>query len=308
MFCNQCGSSIKDTANFCKYCGAKVKKSGATTASTATPAPSTQTAKTTTPIPEPKEPNPYVEPPRIITKEVSMFNQPVMTESVPEDNSSNQEPALDITASDPVFQPKEDEKFDPITDDIIDVLYSREREIDIKEEIKENLTEVEKIEQRLNIGLASKDEASEQILEKQNLMTALKSERKSLKLEKIQIEVLEAEIKELKDKLEKLHIMYNQGKISHESVYTKLKSEYDSSLQEKEADFTQQKINIKHWMKILELDVQKMKEDIDMTNTKADLGELPKAEAESKQSELEIDIYRKELAYHALKKVQETLS
>lgn len=310
MFCNQCGSNIKDTANFCKYCGAKVKKSGtSTTAPTTspTPTPSKLANVPTTPIPEPKEPNPYVEPPRIITKEVSMFNQPVMTESPTEDTSTNQEPALDITASDPVLQPKEDEKFDPITDDIIDVLYSREREIDIKEEIKENLSEVEKIEQRLNIGLASKDEASEQIAEKQNLMTALKAERKSLKIDKIQLEVLEADIKELKDKLDKLHIMYNQGKISHESVYTKLKTEYDDSLKEKEADFNQQKINITHWMKVLELDVQKMKEDIDMANTKADLGELPKAEAEKKQSELEIDIYRKELAYHALKKVQETL-
>lgn len=298
MFCNQCGSNIKDTANFCKYCGSKVKKS---TATPATPKPTTNT------IPEPKTSNPFVEPPRIITKEESMFNKPVMTEKIPDDTSDDQESSLDITSSDPFLQPEEEEKFDPITDEIIDVLYSREREIDIKEEIKENLTEVEKIEQRLNIGLASKNDASQQILEKQNLMTALKSERKSLKLDKIRIELLEGEIKELKDKLDKLHVLFNQGKISHESVYKKLKGEYQSSLDEKEAEFNQQKINIKHWMKVLELDVQKMKEDIDLTNTKADLGEIPKDEAESKQSELEIDIYRKELAYHALKKVQETL-
>ena len=183
-------------------------------------------------------------------------------------------------------------------------MYSREREVDIKDEIKENLTEVEKIEQRLNIGLLSKEEASAQISEKQNLMTALKAERKSLKLDKIRIETLEEEIKELQDKLDKLHIMQNQGKISHESVYTKLKTEYETQLEDKSSEYNKQKRNMTNWLKILELDVQKMKEDIDMTNTKADLGEVAKDEAEKKQSELEIEIYRKELAYHALKNVQ----
>ena len=51
-----------------------------------------------------------------------------------------------------------------------------------------------------------------------------------------------------------------------------------------------------------------MKEDIDLVTTKADLGETSKNEAETKKSELEIDIYRKDLAYHALKKVQENIT
>ena len=102
--------------------------------------------------------------------------------------------------------------------------------------------------------------------------------------------------------------MYNEGKISHESVYNKLKGEYTTSLEDKKIEYEQLKKNVDHWLKVLELDVQKMKEDIDLTNTKADLGEIDKEVAESKQSELEIDIYRKELAYHALKKVQETLT
>ena len=292
MFCAQCGSNIKDTANFCKYCGAKVKKSSTSSSN------QTQAQK----VPEPKQPTPTVEPPRIITKEESLFSQPVMTgEPVSNPNSSQQ--TTGITSFDPILQ-KPEEKFDPITDEIIDTLYSREREVDIKDEIKENLTEVEKIEQRLNIGLLSKEEASAQISEKQNLMTALKAERKSLKLDKIRIETLEEEIKELQDKLDKLHIMQNQGKISHESVYTKLKTEYETQLEDKSSEYNKQKRNMTNWLKILELDVQKMKEDIDMTNTKADLGEVAKDEAEKKQSELEIEIYRKELAYHALKNVQ----
>ena len=294
MFCAQCGSNIKDTANFCKYCGAKVKKNT-----------STSTVSTTNTKQETSAQTPTVEPPRFITKEESLFNQPVMTENMEEDVSAAEDKAPSITDSDPFLQ-QDHEKFDPITDETIDTLYSREREVDIKDEIKENLTEVEKIEQRLNIGLISKDEASSQIADKQNLMTALKSERKSLKLDKVRIEVLEEEIKELQDKLDKLHIMYNEGKISHESVYNKLKGEYNSSLKTKQDEFDQQKINIRNWMKVLELDVQKMKED--MTNTKADLGEIPKEDAETKQSELEIDIYRKELAYHALKKIQESLT
>ena len=298
MFCAQCGSNIKDTANFCKYCGAKIKKN------TGSSPPSSIVQSQS--IPEPKQPARTVEPPRFITKEESLFNQPVLTNNPVEEVPTNQPQTPNITASDPVLK-QTTEKFDPITDDIIDTLYSREREVDIKEEIKENLTEVEKIEQRLNIGLISKEEASSQITEKQNLMTALKAERKSLKLDKIRIEVLEGEIKELQDKVDKLEIMKNQGKIAHESVYEKLKTEYETGLEDKSTEFNQQKRNITQWLKVLELDVQKMKEDIDMTNTKANLGEVSKDEAEKKQTELEIDIYRKELAYHALKHVQEVI-
>lgn len=296
MFCAQCGSNIKDTANFCKYCGAKTKKSS----TTSTPS-DVQQKK----IPEPKQSNPSVEPPRFITKEESLFSQPVMSK----EPATTPEPAQQSTAIasvDPVLQQSQ-EKFDPITDDIIDKLYSREREVDIKDEIKENLSELEKIEQRVNIGLLSKEDASTQINDKQNLLTALKEERKSLKLDKISIETLEDEIKELQDKLDKLEIMQNEGKISHESVYTKLKTEYETQLEDKSSEYNKQKHNITNWLQVLELDVQKMKEDIDMTNTKADLGEVPKGDAEKKQSELEIEIYRKELAYHALKKVQEAL-
>ena len=230
-----------------------------------------------------------------------------MTDENPLNSLTNAEQTQGITDFDPILQ-QTNEKFDPISDETIDILYSRERDVDIKEELKEILEDVEKIEQRLNIGLVSKEEAADQIQEKQNLMTALKSERKSLKTDKIKIEILEAEIKELKDKLDKLHIMYNEGKISHESVYEKLKGEYNTSLEDKKTEYEQWKKNIDHWLKVLDLDVQKMKEDIDLTNTKADLGEVDKEVAASKQSELEIDIYRKELAFHALKKVQETLT
>ena len=299
MFCIQCGSNIKDSANFCKYCGAKVKKGQSKTDST-----SNSSVKS---VPEPKEPVFTVEPPRFITKEESMFNQTVMTDENPLNSLSSSEQTSGITDFDPILQQTE-EKFDPINDETIDLLYSRERDVDIKEELKEILSDVEKIEQRLNIGLVSKEEATDQIQEKQNLISALKSERKSLKMDKIRIEILETEIKELNNKLDKLHIMYNEGKISHESVYNKLKGEYTTSLEDKKIEYEQLKKNVDHWLKVLELDVQKMKEDIDLTNTKADLGEIDKEVAESKQSELEIDIYRKELAYHALKKVQETLT
>ena len=303
MFCIQCGTSIKDTANFCKYCGAKVKKP-------ATPA---VTPTTTVPTPAPKQTEeqkpfkPPVEPPRFITKEESLFSQTVMTEDEPVTQPLVKETKTPLTSVDPFLQ-DQDEKFDPITDETIDVLYSRERDNDIKDDLKENLAEVERIEQRLNLGLLSKDEAAAQIQDKQNLMTALKAERKSLKNEKILIETLSEEIKELQTKLDKLLILKNEGKISHDTVYAKLKGEYADSLSKKKADYEQQRINITHWLKILEFDVLKMNEDIYLVSSKAYFGETSKDEAETKKSELEIDIYRKDLAYQALKKVQEKIT
>jgi hypothetical protein len=300
MFCVQCGSNIKDTANFCKYCGSKVKKS--TTSATASNTPSLSPQ----PVSQPKIEPSVVQQPRIITKEESLFEKAILNETEMMNSLEESSEYMNLSANDPYLQDQSG-SFDPITDETIDILYSRERESDIKEELKEILTDVEKIEQRMNIGLVSKNEAADQIQEKQTLIAALKSERKSLKNEKITIETLDGEIKELQGKLDKLHIIYNEGKISHESVYKKLKGEYEDGLSSKKRDYERQKNNLMNWLKILEFDVQKMKEDIDLTNTKADLGEIPKQEAESKQSELEVDIYRKELAYHALKAVQSQL-
>ena len=284
LYCNQCGGQLKDTANFCKYCGAKIKKQPESEVQSK-PSVSTQS----------------------IPRSESLFNQAIMSEKKIEQGLRAPSFIEENVVKDP-FLLSEQEHFDPITDEIIDVLYSREREVDIKEELKEILSEVEKISQRLNIGIVSKDEAADQIKDKQDLISALKAERKSLKIEKIALETLSVELKELQDKLDKLHIMYNEGKITHETIYTKLKKEYSDSYDLKKADYDKQLSNMVNWLKILEFDVQKMKEDIDILKVKANLGEINTGEAEKKQMELEIDIYRKELAYHALKNVSDSIT
>ena len=106
MFCNQCGSNIKDTANFCKYCGSKVKKPAL---SSTTSASDTKTSSDSY--------KPPVEPPRFITKEESLFSQAVMSEeditSQLQDQSKIQSQTL--TEHDP-FLNQVTEKFDPMTE------------------------------------------------------------------------------------------------------------------------------------------------------------------------------------------------
>jgi hypothetical protein len=284
MLCSQCGGQLKDTANFCKYCGSKVSNNN----SSESLKPNTQEVEGST----------------YENTESSLFDQAILADEkirqvIPSDENE---------FIDPYLQDDETNKFDPITDEIIDILYSRERDVDIKTELKEILEEVEKIEQRLSIGLVSEVEAKSIIREKQELISALRSERKSLKKDKINIETLHDEIADLKDKLDKLHIMYNEGKISNESVYKKLKKEYTDSYNEKSKQYEQEVVNLKNWLDILALDVHKLKEEIDILTTKAGIGEIEQEDADSKIKLLEIDIYRKELAYQSLKDIQNRLN
>lgn len=277
MLCPQCGGNLNPNANFCKYCGSKINQESSEV---------------------PEETNHEDHQPKY-EKEESLFDQAIMSDEthLAETDSSNE-------VVDPFLQ---EDKFDPITDDVIDILYSRERDVDIKTELKEILDEVNKIEQRLEIGLVAQTEATELIKEKQELISALRSERKSLKDGKLPVETLSAEIKEAKDKLDKLQLMHSQGKIQSEKVYEKLKNEYSEAYNTKVNQFEQEQNNLKHWLQVLEFDVYKMKEDIEILKAKAGVGEISEQEAETKQTMLEIDIYRKELAYHALKAIETNL-
>lgn len=292
MLCVQCGGQLKDSANFCKYCGGKVAN------------------KNPEPPEHPEHPQPtFIEktPEIVHEKSESLFDKAILANdeiitSATSDSYNNDE------VVDPFLHKEVQEKFDPITDDIIDILYSRERDVDIKTELKEILEEVEKVDQRLEIGLVTENDARPLIHEKQELISALRTERKSLKKDKLSVELLGGELADIKDKLDKLHIMYNEGKISNESVYEKLKTEYSDSYTQKDEFYSHEKNNLTNWLTILEFDVFKMKEDIDIFNTKAGIGEIEKEDADSKIKLLEIDIYRKELAYHSLKAIEKEIT
>ena len=121
-YCTTCGSQIRDSANFCKYCGTPVKKKSGTT----------------------KSPSSDSSPP--FTKHESLFSKPTNQSA----NNKSESPIFDGTEAktevENDYRPSPEDltqvsaitsDIDPIPEEIIDVLYSRERDEDIKAELKE---------------------------------------------------------------------------------------------------------------------------------------------------------------------------
>lgn len=312
MFCTTCGGEIKDTANFCKYCGSKVKKGGpTTTGSPPTPEPETpryerQPSLYEEPVTT-KEPfRPKVEPVPEPTPEPQVVPEPTTLPShnrdQPEEPSYRPDPA---ELAQPLAEQKVPKASEPIAEDIIDILYSRERDEDIKQELKELLDEIEKVDQRLEVGLMGRSEAQQEMRDKQELIQALRGERSSLRQEKIPLEETMEELAEVDEKLTKLGEMYQQGKISHENVYQRLRQELLDKKEKLETSQEQEMANAKAWVHDLEREVQKLREEIDYLTAQVGMGEMAEEEAHIRQEEIEIDIYRRELAYHGLKTVLE---
>ena len=291
-YCTTCGSQIRDTANFCKYCGTPVKKKSGTSKS---------------PISD-SSPS-YAKQESLYSKSTSQS-----TNERPESPIFGESEAVTQTESD--YRPSPDEltqvsnktsSIEPIPEEIIDVLYSRERDEDIKAELKDILVEIEKIDQRLEVGLTGETIASEQIQEKNQLVQALRDERKSLRSEKIPLEENFIILQSAQKKKEKLEEIRSQGKIERESVYQRLVDEFNTELEEADKAYTDQKFQANGWIKQLENDTHLLKDEAEIVVTRAELGEITQTEAKNRREEIEIDIYRKELAYHALTKVLKLL-
>lgn len=294
-YCTTCGSEIPSSANFCKYCGATVK--------------SKNKESSDKPVNSQKQ--------SASVHHKSLYDQPAIKEDVPPVKLNTDSSPVASTTDQESYYPDPNKMAQPVTtthsktpipEDIIDILYSREREEDIKAELKDILAEIEKIEQRLDVGLTEGLNASEQIQDKNLLIQALRGERNSLRLKQLPIEIHQNTMEEAQKKKDKTEEMRSQGKIERESVYLRLIQEFQIDIDEATKEFNEQKRLANGWVRQLQEETHTLKDEAEIVMTRADLGEITKEEAQNRREEIEIDIYRKELAYHALVKVLEIIN
>jgi hypothetical protein len=196
-------------------------------------------------------------------------------------------------------------EFPSIPVDVIDVLAGR-LEVDlIKNEMNEALEEIEKIEQRLDIGIIDASEAKEQINEKKQILDELKERKNNIPEEGLPYEEYQKKIREMKDKLLKLEEMKKEGKISRESVYEKLFKEYNTEYLGAQAQFDEETRRFTQWQKQLEEDVKNYHDHAELAVTRAQLGEISEEEAQKEKKQYETDAKRRDLAR---KSIQELLN
>lgn len=192
---------------------------------------------------------------------------------------------------------------EPISDEIIDILYSRTRINTIENERKKLVEEFSDVEKKMEIGLLASEEAMSKIKEIKTKMGRIKEEKAGLKTGKIQVEIdLGAYVKAV-DKKKKLEEMKTAGKISSESVYKKLYGEAESDIDKLKSNLSSEKLKMEHWSLDMDNDVQEIKENIESTKVRAELGEITKEEAKGEVNKMKISFTKKEVTSRELKSI-----
>ncbi|MHA1166413.1 MAG: zinc-ribbon domain-containing protein [Candidatus Hodarchaeales archaeon] len=212
---------------------------------------------------------------------------------------SKKEPSTPVPPPSPPSKPAID--VEPITEEIIDILYSRTRVKTVEKDRQKLVEEFSDIEKKMEIGLLASDEAMSKIKEIKVKMAKIKEEKTGLKIGKIQAEKdLEAYVKAV-NKRKKLEEMKTAGKISSESVYSKLYGEATSAIDKLKESLSAEKLKMEHWSLDMDSDVSEIKESIESTKVRAELGEITKEEAKDEIYKMKRELAKKEVVSRELK-------
>ncbi|OLS24732.1 MAG: hypothetical protein HeimC3_18410 [Candidatus Heimdallarchaeota archaeon LC_3] len=287
IYCPQCGSQLKSPPipKFCKYCGYKIKN---IPGSTSTDSSSTRTTQPTNSSPSPSLHDNSLYSDNLKAGETHT-DAPPLGESLDEPTSYS-EPKIDDFETDSLS-----EEFPAIPADVIDILAGR-LEVDlIKSKMGEILGDIEKIEQKLDIGLIDPSEAKDQIHGNKTKLDELKDKKNNITLEEIPFETYKKQLLEMKDKLMKLEEMKKEGKISRESVYEKLFKEYNTEFLNNQEKFDEEKRRFAQWERQLAEDVKNYKDHAELAITRSQLGEISEEQAQKDKEQYEIESERREL-------------
>jgi hypothetical protein len=172
--------------------------------------------------------------------------------------------------------------------------------------MNEALEEIEKVEQRLDIGIIDASEAKEKINENKEILDELKERKNNIPEEALPHEEYQKKIREMKDKLLKLEEMKKEGKISRESVYEKLFKEYNTEYLEAQENFDEETRRFTQWQKQLEEDVKNYHDHAELAITRAQLGEISEEEAQKEKKQYETDAKRRDLARKSIEELLNT--
>ncbi|MFX0209049.1 MAG: hypothetical protein ACFFDT_23900 [Candidatus Hodarchaeota archaeon] len=178
---------------------------------------------------------------------------------------------------------------------IVDILYSRDRQITIEKDMRELLDDIEAVSKKLEIGLIDEDEATSSISKIKEKMDSLKAEKEALIDEKLPLETIMVERKLWKDRLSKLEEMKSSGKTS-ESVYQKIKAEYKEKAAPIEEKFQKEAIKATETLTHLQNDVKEGNESIESLKIRQELGEISLNEYKEQKAALIEIVEKKKIA------------
>ncbi|MHA1973403.1 MAG: zinc-ribbon domain-containing protein [Candidatus Hodarchaeales archaeon] len=162
------------------------------------------------------------------------------------------------------------ELFEKIPDEIVDILFSRKRKMQIKDELKRLLDEINELDKKVDIGLIDENEKNVKFETIQSTMVALQEEQKSLHIQPLKLEKLIEEEKLWKKRLERLEEKNRAGAVSRE-VYASLRDEYSAELASVQQNIGIEERKARRWLVDLQRDTRALESEIERVRVKAEI-------------------------------------
>ncbi len=191
--------------------------------------------------------------------------------------------------------------------EVLDLLYGRTRQQEISLEVKTALSELDKIKQKIEIGLIEQEEADEKIDAIKEKILQLKNEKAALKSGTLPVEEYVKKYQDLHEKLEKLENLYRSGQIQHQDIYLEKKKEYQEKISKILSDIRKERQKVEIWLTLLREDYDNIEKGIEKLKVSLNLDEITKEEYEEKLKDYSAQKEKLQKVLKELKRIYDTL-
>jgi chromosome segregation ATPase len=179
----------------------------------------------------------------------------------------------------------------PVTEvpaEVLAQLEIRSQLMGIEEEETELLDEVERLEKELEQGDRSIAELENEIKPLKKQIKSLKTKEKKLKskVKEFNFEKAGKERLRLKERTEKLEELKNGGKV-RESVYLRLKDEYEQGMIEADTQYQEKVVLAREWLALLKAQYKAVRDELSLLDARHSVGEVKEVDYNSRKKTLE---------------------
>lgn len=180
---------------------------------------------------------------------------------------------------------------EPVTEvpaEVLAQLEARSQLMSLEEEDAELLKQLEILEKELEEGDRSIAELEKEIKPLQKKIKALKTREKKLKT-KVKEYAFEKAGKDRlasKERLDKLEELKESGKV-RESVYIRLKEEYEKNLDEADALYQEQVVLAREWLALLKAQYKAVRNELSLLDARHSVGEVKDVDFKSRKEKME---------------------
>ncbi|MHA2227264.1 MAG: zinc-ribbon domain-containing protein [Candidatus Hodarchaeales archaeon] len=198
------------------------------------------------------------------------------------------------------------EVVEKIPEEIINNLYARKRESQIKADLKKLLDEIDELTKKVEIGLIEQDNSAEMISKIQSNIDTLQEEQKSLKSQPLDLEDFAENEKKWQRRLEKIEEKKRVQAISHE-VYSSLHDEYASELASIQQKLAVEERKARRWLVGLQKDARELDTKIERLKVRGEIEGMNTSEISQKTEDLSKQRKKKAVASEVLTEILSTL-